>query len=383
LETLSTSSAVFSTSLEVLSASSEVLLAKFLFGNFSALISATLHRQRHRTRLISEDFWFGFLKLRSLIFGKPKPETCQSTVLLGRSATFRLHQLVRPIITGRCVTFTRSRVDLTRGGVTHTRRRVVRVPQRVQHPSDPHQCRRQFLRVSVVLRQPSPARVFHAPVFGFRPPAFLRLFTVFLRFLHCWCCCLTFSVAFIYFFFPLSSLYCVLSFEFLFFFSVILKVPSAVCIYLLCKVWEGFWNLLGFSILLDSSGRYLVVLGTFCLGCLWVLAFIWFLAVPTLQLLLHCDSCLPRIELLTEFLCVSNRLARSWNRPGLPLILFELWVNTIASCSVLLDRIQNCSYFSTVIYHLGYVVGAPTPFLFFGSPTSSSVRIRSGKDPPL
>jgi hypothetical protein len=231
LETLSTSSAVFSTSLEVLSASSEVLLAKFLFGNFSALISATLHRQRHRTRLISEDFWFGFLKLRSLIFGKPKPETCQSTVLLGRSATFRLHQLVRPIITGRCVPFTRSRVDLTRGGVTHTRRRVVRVPQRVQHPSDPHQCRRQFLRVSVVLRQPSPARVFHAPVFGFRPPAFLRLFTVFLRFLHCWCCCLTFSVAFIYFFFPLSSLYCVLSFEFLFFFFCNFK-SSFCCLYI-------------------------------------------------------------------------------------------------------------------------------------------------------
>jgi hypothetical protein len=195
--------------------------------------------------MISEDFRFGFLKIRSLIFGKPKPETCHSTVLLGRSASFRLHQLVRPIITGRCVTFTRSRVDLTRGGVTHTRRRVERVLQRVMHPSDPQQCRRQFLRVSVVLRQPSPARVFHAPVFGFRPPAFLRLFTVFLRLLHRWCCCLTFSVAFICFFFPLSSLYWVLSFEFLFFFSVFLKVPLC-CLYIsdlygLGRILEPAW----------------------------------------------------------------------------------------------------------------------------------------------
>jgi hypothetical protein len=86
------------------------------------------------------------------------------------------------------------------------------------------------------------------------------------------------------------------------FFSVFLKVSSVVCIYLICKIWEGFWNLHGFSILLEPFGRYLVVLGTFCLGCLWVLAFIWFLVVPPLQLLLQCDSCLTRIELLTEFL---------------------------------------------------------------------------------
>jgi hypothetical protein len=117
----------------------------------------------------------------------------------------------------------------------------------------------------------------------------------------------TISYTIFCFFFPLSSLYWVLSFEFLFFFSVFLKVPSAVCIYLICMVWEGFWNLHGFSILLESFGRvfvdtrltafiggqfswslhqgnigprhsfdalplyflftYLVVLGTFCLGC--------------------------------------------------------------------------------------------------------------------
>jgi hypothetical protein len=217
-ETLSTSSTVFFASSEVLSASSEVLLAKFLFSSSTDLISATLHHQRLRTCMISEDFWFGFLKIGSLIFGKPKPETCHSTVLLGRSTSFRLHQLVRPTTTGRCVIFTRLRVDLTRGCVTRTCRRVERVLWRVLHPSDPPQCCRQFLRVSVVLRHPSPERVFHAPVFGFRPPSFLRLFTVFLSPLHCWCCCLTFFVAFICFFFHLSSLYWVLTFAFLFFF---------------------------------------------------------------------------------------------------------------------------------------------------------------------
>jgi hypothetical protein len=196
-EVLSTSSAVFSASSEVFSASSEVLLAKFLFSSSSDLISAALHRLRHRTRTISEDFRFEFLKFRSLIFGKPKPETCHSTVLLGRSTSLRRHQLVHPTTTGRCVIFTRSRVDLTRGCVSHTCWCVERVLWRVLHPSDPPQCRRQFLRVSVVLRQPSPARVFHAPpVFGFRPPTFLRLFTVFLRPPLSWFCCLMFSVAF-------------------------------------------------------------------------------------------------------------------------------------------------------------------------------------------
>ena len=116
---------------------------------------------------------------------------------------------------------------------------------------------------------------------------------------------------------------------------------------------------------------------------LWVLASIWFLAVPTLQLSLHSDGCFTHIGLFMEFLCVSNRLVWPRNRLGLPLILFELWVITIASCSVLLDRIQYCPYFSTVFYHLGYVVGEFIPFSFFGSPSSSSFRIRNGKDLPL
>jgi hypothetical protein len=113
---------------------------------------------------------------------------------------------------------------------------------------------------------------------------------------------------------------------------------------------------------------------------LWVLVSIWFLAVPALQLSLYSNGCFTRIGLFIEFLCVLNHLKQPWNRPDLLIIFFELLVITIASCSVLLDRIQYCPYFSTAVYHLGYIVGEPTHFSFFGSPTSSSFRIRSDKD---
>jgi hypothetical protein len=232
LETLSTSSAVFSTSSEVLSASSEVLLAKFLFSSTFNLISATIHRHRHQTRMISEDFLFDFLKIRSLFFGKPKPKMSHSTVLLGRSASSRLHQHVRPTTTRRCVNFKRLRVDLTRGCENNTRRHVERVLRRVLHPSDPQQCRRQFLRVSVVLRQPSPVRVFHVLINGFRAAAFLRLFPVFLRLLHRWCCCLSILLAFTFFFFPLSSLCRVLSPLFLFWNCLLVLLMSAAWVVL-------------------------------------------------------------------------------------------------------------------------------------------------------
>jgi len=51
-----------------------------------------------------------------------------------------------------------------------------------------------------------------------------------------------------------------MSFEFLLSFSVFFRVPSAICIYLICMVWvwEGFWNLYGFVILLESFGRVFV-----------------------------------------------------------------------------------------------------------------------------
>jgi hypothetical protein len=73
---------------------------------------------------------------------------------------------------------------------------------------------------------------------------------------------------------------------------------------------------------------------------LWVLASIWFFAVPALQLSFYSDGCFTCIGLFTKFLCNLHRLVRLWNRPGLPLVLFELLVITIASCSVLLDWIQ-------------------------------------------
>ena len=72
---------------------------------------------------------------------------------------------------------------------------------------------------------------------------------------------------------------------------------------------------------------------------------IWFFAVPALQLSFYSDSCFTRIGLFTEFLCNLHRFVRLWNRPGLLMVLFELLVNTIASCSVLLDRIQYLSLY--------------------------------------
>ena len=78
---------------------------------------------------------------------------------------------------------------------------------------------------------------------------------------------------------------------------------------------------------------------------LWVLAYIWLFAVPTLQLLFYSDNCFIRIELFREFICNLHRLVRPWNRSGLLMILFELLVNTIVSCLFLLDRIQYLSLY--------------------------------------
>jgi hypothetical protein len=128
---------------------------------------------------------------------------------------------------------------------------------------------------------------------------------------------------------------------------------------------------------------------------MWVLAFIWFFAVLALQLSFFSDGCFIRIGLFTEFLCNLYRLVRPWNRPGLPLVLLELLVNTIASCSVLLDRIQNLSLYlhcflsfglccwGALSFRFGFIVGEPTPFSFIGFLISSSFRIRNEKNPSL
>jgi hypothetical protein len=42
-----------------------------------------------------------------------------------------------------------------------------------------------------------------------------------------------------------------------------------------------------------------------------------------------------------------------------------------------------CIYCCTVNFRSGTVVGEPTPISILGSPTLSSFRIKSGKDPPL
>jgi hypothetical protein len=123
LEVLSAFSEALCYCFPVVSASSEVLPAITLFSNTS---NSGLLRPWHRARTISADFRFNFLKIRSIIFRKPKPETPFSTVLLGRSASCRLHQHARLPTTRRRVAFTRSRVDLTCGCVAHTRRRLDR-----------------------------------------------------------------------------------------------------------------------------------------------------------------------------------------------------------------------------------------------------------------
>jgi hypothetical protein len=153
-------------------------------------------------------------------------------------------------------------------------------------------------------------------------------------------------------------------------------------------------NLCIFSFILLSVLLYLPAMTWFDLEVeivLWVLASIWFFAVPALQLSFYSDSCFIRIELFTEFLCNLHRLVRPWNRPGLLMVLFELLVITIASCSVLLDWIQYLSLYLHCFlsfglccwgappFCFGFIVGEPTPFLFIGSLTSSSFRIRSGK----
>jgi hypothetical protein len=109
-------------------------------------------------------------------------------------------------------------------------------------------------------------------------------------------------------------------------------------------------------------------------------ASLWFFIVLALQLSFHCDCCFIRIELFTEFLCILHCLVWPWNRPGLLMILFESLANTIACCSIIWDRIQYLSLYLHYLLLFRFVVGKPTPCLFSGSFTFSSVWIRSEKD---
>jgi hypothetical protein len=131
----------------------------------------------------------------------------------------------------------------------------------------------------------------------------------------------------------------------------------------------------------------------FCLGfslhmVLWIIfevetsALLWFFAVPNLQLSLYSGGCFTHNGLLMEFFCNLHRLVRPW-RSGLLIILSELLVITIACCSVPLDRIQYLFLHLYCIVSFGFIVWEPTPVSFLGCLTSSSIRIRSGKDSPL
>ena len=111
---------------------------------------------------------------------------------------------------------------------------------------------------------------------------------------------------------------------------------------------------------------------------MWVLAFIWFFAVPALQLSFYSGDCFTRIGLFTEFICNLHRLVRPWNRLGLFMVLFELLVITFASCLVLLDRIRYLSLYlhcflsfglcwDALLFCFGFIVGEPTLFSFIRS----------------
>jgi hypothetical protein len=112
-------------------------------------------------------------------------------------------------------------------------------------------------------------------------------------------------------------------------------------------------------------------------------ASLWLFVVLALQSSFHGGGCFTCIGLFTEFLCILHRLVRPWNRPGLLMILFESLAITIACCSVLLDWIQYLFLYLHYFLLSGFVVGEPTPCLFLESLTSSSFRIRSGKDSSL
>jgi hypothetical protein len=112
-------------------------------------------------------------------------------------------------------------------------------------------------------------------------------------------------------------------------------------------------------------------------------ASLWLFVVLALQPSFHGGGCFTCIGLFTEFLCILHRLVRPWNRPGLLMILFESLAITIACCSVLLDWIQYLFLYLHYFLLFGFVVGEPTPCLFLESLTSSSFRIRSGKDSSL
>jgi hypothetical protein len=80
-----------------------------------------------------------------------------------------------------------------------------------------------------------------------------------------------------------------------------------------------------FSFILLYVLLYLLVMTWFDLEVeivLWVLASIWFFAVPTLQLSFYSDGCFIHIGFFMEFLCNLHRLVRPWNRPGLLMVFF-------------------------------------------------------------
>jgi len=285
-----------------------------------------------------------FLKTRSTLLRKTRAYTRRPIVITGLPAS----QFRRPMIhqqrTRRSVTSTRLSGDLTR-------RRVFTTPRAFDH-STVTTGRQAPPRLHAIhlLRCRSVRSV--AGFFG-RRLSFAFVFVVTLL-----PCCGCKVVALLLLCIPLvCCIFCVFIFILL---SVLFYLPAMT------------WSDLEMEIVL------------------WVLASIWFFAVPALQLSFNGDGCFNRIELFTEFLCNLHRLVRPWNRSGLLIVLFGLLVITIASCSVLLNRIQYLSLYlhcflsfglccwGALPFYFGFIVGELTPFSFIGSLISSSFRIRSG-----
>jgi hypothetical protein len=236
-----------------------------------------------------------FLKTRSTLLRKTRAYTRHPIVITGPPASQRRRPIIHQHRTLRSVSFTRLSVDLTCRSVYTTPRAFylstattgLLAPLRL-HSTHLLLCR----------------SVCSAVFFG-RRRSLVFAFVVFLQL----CLCCIFAV-------------------------LLLSCVSQLC---LCC------NFCVFSFILLSVMLYLPAMTWFDLEVeivLWVLASFWFFAVPTLQLSFYSDGCFTCIGLFSEFLCNLYRLVRLWNRPGLPLVLFGLLVITIASSSVLMDRIQ-------------------------------------------
>jgi hypothetical protein len=92
---------------------------------------------------------------------------------------------------------------------------------------------------------------------------------------------------------------------------------------------------------------------------------IWFSTVPSLQQPFNHDCCIYRKELFTEFLCICTALCG----PGIgPACLWFFWdhgQSPLLAVWSFWTGSRSCYCSCTAFHHLGFVVGALSPFVFF------------------